>query len=136
MVLQLLLGGARTLGLTVAEHIQSLLGDLRALNEKARQKNSKPGEEETLDSDMLAQSAQPKGLLTDRYSGNAVVVSAPSKIKTSGRELQVPAMSLLTNKNSSQQFLLRILKVIIQLRDAARLAASKAKGSSGMLSNY
>ena len=52
------------------------------------------------------------------------MVHAPSKIK-GGRELQLPSMSLLTNKNSSQQFLLRILKVIIQLRDATRVAAKK-----------
>jgi E3 ubiquitin-protein ligase HUWE1 len=56
-----------------------------------------------------------------------VVVHAPSKVKSSGRELQLPSMTLLTNKNSSQQFLLRILKVIIQLREAARLASKAAR---------
>ena len=36
-------------------------------------------------------------------------------------------MGSLTSKTSSQAFFLRILKVILQLRDAARLAASKNK---------
>lgn len=36
-------------------------------------------------------------------------------------------MGSLTSKTSSQAFFLRILKVILQLRDAARLAASKSK---------
>lgn len=59
--------------------------------------------------------------------GSTVVVSAPSRIK-SGRELQLPSMSQLTNKTSSQHFFLRILKVIIQLRDAARSAVKKKAG--------
>ena len=36
-------------------------------------------------------------------------------------------MNVLTNKTSSQAFFLRVLKVIIQLRDAALLAIKKAK---------
>ena len=56
-----------------------------------------------------------------------MVVTAPKKMKRSGRELQLPSMSLLTTKTSSQQFFLRILKVIIQLRDATKSAAKKAK---------
>ncbi len=56
-----------------------------------------------------------------------VVVSAQTKPKTGGYELQLPSMGSLTSKTSSQAFFLRILKVILQLRDAARLAAVKAK---------
>jgi E3 ubiquitin-protein ligase HUWE1 len=55
------------------------------------------------------------------------VVSAQTKPKTGGYELQLPSMGSLTSKTSSQAFFLRILKVILQLRDAARLAAVKAK---------
>lgn len=40
-------------------------------------------------------------------------------------------MGSLTSKTSSQAFFLRILKVILQLRDAARLAAAKAKRKLG-----
>lgn len=57
-------------------------------------------------------------------TGSNVIVSAPTKFK-SGRELQLPSMSQLTNKTSSQHFFLRILKVIIQLREAARSAFKK-----------
>lgn len=75
--------------------------------------------------------SQPKGLLQDRYSKGTIVVHAPTKVKgSSGRELQLPCMQLLTSKTSSQQFLLRILKVIIQLREAARNAAKKSKRKS------
>ena len=54
-----------------------------------------------------------------------IVLHASPNVRSSGRELQLPAMSLLTSKMSGQQFLLRILKVIIQLRDAARQALKK-----------
>jgi hypothetical protein len=47
-------------------------------------------------------------------------VHAPSKIKGRGRELQLPSIQQLTSKSSSQHFLLRILKVIIQLRQATK----------------
>ena len=52
---------------------------------------------------------------------------AQTKPKTGGYELQLPSMGSLTSKTSSQAFFLRTLKVILQLRDAARLAAAKAK---------
>ena len=63
----------------------------------------------------------------DRFTKDLVVVSAQTKPKTGGYELQLPSMGSLTSKTSSQAFFLRILKVILQLRDAARLAAAKAK---------
>ncbi len=60
-----------------------------------------------------------------------MVVHRAKLIKHSGRELQLPSMSQLTNKNASQQFLLRMLKVVIQLREAARQARRKPKASAG-----
>ena len=68
-----------------------------------------------------------------RFGGGLVVVHASSKVKRRGRELQLPSIQQLTSKSSSQHFLLRILKVIIQLRQAARLAASKSQ-INGMMS--
>ena len=61
-----------------------------------------------------------------------MIVMAPKKMK-SGRELQLASMSALTSKSSSQHFFLRIMKVIIQLREAARSANKKRKpiGSGG-----
>ena len=67
-----------------------------------------------------------KGAVIDRFTNEAVVVAAPSKVK-GGPELQLPSMNSLTNKTSSQAFFLRVLKVIIQLRDAALQAMKKSK---------
>ena len=60
-----------------------------------------------------------------------MVVHSGSKVKGRGRELQLPSIQQLTSKSSSQQFLLRILKVIIQLRQAAKTAAKKTAAASG-----
>ncbi|KAK3102129.1 hypothetical protein FSP39_009035 [Pinctada imbricata] len=111
-VLKLLLEGARVLGMTVCSHIKSLLRELRDYSSKIKDEN----DEDMKDIDMPSTSSG-KGVLTDRYNpGSSVVVAAPKKIKV-GRELQLPSMTLLTSKTSSQHFFLRILKVIIQLRD-------------------
>ncbi|XP_078340185.1 E3 ubiquitin-protein ligase HUWE1-like isoform X5 [Crassostrea virginica] len=117
-VLKLLLEGARVLGLTVCSHIRSLLEELSEFTNK-----SKDQEE---DKEMeTAPSQSSKGYIQDRYNPSAsVVVAAPKKIKA-GRELQLPSMTLLTSKTSSQQFFLRILKVIIQLRDAAKIQVKR-----------
>ena len=42
---------------------------------------------------------------------------------------QLPSMNALINKTSSQAFFLRVLKVIIQLREAALLSIMRAKQS-------
>ena len=62
-----------------------------------------------------------------RFHGGLVVVHASSKVKSGGRDLQLPSMSTLTSKTSSQHFFLRTLKAIIHLRDAARAAAEKER---------
>ena len=67
-----------------------------------------------------------KGAVIDRFTKEAVVIHAPSKVK-GGAELQLPSMNALTNKTSSQAFFLRVLKVIIQLRDAALQSMKKSK---------
>ena len=67
-----------------------------------------------------------KGAVIDRFTNQAVVIQAPSKVK-GGAELQLPSMNALTNKTSSQAFFLRVLKVIIQLRDAALQSMKKSK---------
>nr|KAG5697092.1 hypothetical protein BaRGS_002008 [Batillaria attramentaria] len=123
-ILTLLLEGARTLGLTVRQHIGMLLDELRELNSKQPDYMDESKDNE-------AAAAQVKGILADRFTGGgSVVVSAPTKFK-SGRELQLPSMSQLTNKTSSQHFFLRILKVIIQLREAARTAVKKKQPRGG-----
>lgn len=122
-VLKLLLDGAQELGHTICEHIRKLLVEIRELNSKLKELQG----DEPKDTSPLV-----KGYLTDRFTRAVnVVVSAPTKMK-GGHDLQLPSMSMLTSKNSSQQFFLRILKVIIQLRDAARHSlAKKSRTSSG-----
>lgn len=70
------------------------------------------------------------GMLVDRYNqSKKVVVSVPaSGSKRSGFELRLPSMVSFTGKTANQTVFLRILKVIIQLRDLAKVApAAKAK---------
>ncbi|WAR27034.1 HUWE1-like protein [Mya arenaria] len=126
-VLDMLLGGARQVGLSVCQHIRLLFEELVSLREK--QTGLEPDlSEEGRDQDVV-QSGQGKGVLQDKYTGHSVIVMAPKKLKT-GRELQLASMSKLTSKSSSQHFFLRIIKVIIQLREAAR-SANKVKKVSG-----
>ena len=70
-----------------------------------------------------------------RYQkGEMIVLHSAGNVRSSGRELQLPVMALLTSKMSSQQFLLRILKVIIQLRDSLKQSSKNAdsnKNSTG-----
>ncbi|XP_053377275.1 E3 ubiquitin-protein ligase HUWE1-like isoform X3 [Mercenaria mercenaria] len=129
-VLKLLLAGARELGLTVCSHIRILLDDLHSLNQKLSP-DGEPDEGKEMETSTTSTG---RGVLHDRYTGQAVVVTAPKKMK-SGRELQVPSMTALTSKSSSQHFFLRILKVIIQLRDAARTANKKKLGTGTGSSN-
>lgn len=72
----------------------------------------------------------------DRFDiAENVVIVASQKRPLGGRELQLPSMSMLTSKTSTQKFFLRVLQVIIQLRDDTRRANKKAKqtGRLGML---
>ncbi|CAL1528834.1 unnamed protein product [Lymnaea stagnalis] len=131
-VLELLLSGARQLGMTVCGHINSLLEQLRDLNSRLgfdMMDDDNNGEVSggTPTSGASGTLQPTKGMLQDRFaSGANIVLSAPTKLKT-GRELQLPSMSQLTSKTSGQQFFLRILKVIIQLRDDARTTGNKHK---------
>lgn len=63
-----------------------------------------------------------------RFDGSeSVVIVAAQKRSLGGRELQLPCMSSLTSKTSTQKFFLRVLQVIIQLREDTRRANKKAK---------
>lgn len=67
-------------------------------------------------------------LLFNRFDGSeSVVIVAAQKRTLGGRELQLPCMSSLTSKTSTQKFFLRVLQVIIQLREDTRRANKKAK---------
>lgn len=58
------------------------------------------------------------------------MIVAAQKRTLGGRELQLPCMSSLTSKTSTQKFFLRVLQVIIQLREDTRRANKKAKQTS------
>ena len=117
-ILLLLLAGARQLGNVVSGHVSDLLAELADLKAAGglAALNNKEEEEE----------GKAKGTLNDRFTKEAVVLVAPTKPKGGG-ELQLNSMTALTSKTSSQSFFLRVLKVIIQLREAALLAIKKAK---------
>ncbi|GFT18781.1 e3 ubiquitin-protein ligase HUWE1 [Nephila pilipes] len=118
-VLFLLLDGARQLGQAVCNNIRALIYELKHLNVQLA--TEKFSETEDRDSEYDGK-FQPKGTIQDRFTNRAVVITAPSKIKSrTGRELQLPSMSSLTSKASSQAFFLRILKVIIQLTESTPL---------------
>ncbi len=111
------------------QNIIDLQSELRALKKtgdeaSGDQDGSKVGESSE------AAKQQNRGAVIDRFTKEAVMV-APTKVK-SGAELQLAAMNALTNKTSSQAFFLRVLKVIIQLRDAALQSMKKSKMTAKM----
>ncbi|GFY42597.1 e3 ubiquitin-protein ligase HUWE1 [Trichonephila inaurata madagascariensis] len=118
-VLFLLLDGARQLGQAVCNNIRALMYELKHLNAQLATEKFSETEDREIEYDGKF---QPKGTIQDRFTNRAVVITAPSKIKSrTGRELQLPSMSSLTSKASSQAFFLRILKVIIQLTESTPL---------------
>uniref|UniRef100_W8BYZ8 E3 ubiquitin-protein ligase HUWE1 n=1 Tax=Notamacropus eugenii TaxID=9315 RepID=W8BYZ8_NOTEU len=127
-VVKLLLNGARHLGHTLCLQIGTLLAELREYNlEQLRRTHC-----ETISPDSLPeeqpQTTKLKGKMQSRFdSAENVVIVASQKRLFSGRELQLPSMCMLTCKTSTQKFFLRVLQVIIQLRDDARRANKKAK---------
>jgi E3 ubiquitin-protein ligase HUWE1 len=55
------------------------------------------------------------------------LTSMTADVNAKQQDLQLPAMVMLTSKTANQQFLLRILKVIIQLRDATKKEQTDAQ---------
>ncbi|XP_031225143.1 E3 ubiquitin-protein ligase HUWE1 isoform X10 [Mastomys coucha] len=137
-VLKLLLNGARHLGYTLCKQIGTLLAELREYNLEQQRR----AQCETLSPDGLPeeqpQTTKLKGKMQSRFDmAENVVIVASQKRPLGGRELQLPSMSMLTSKTSTQKFFLRVLQVIIQLRDDTRRANKKAKqtgrlGPSGL----
>ncbi|CAD6224794.1 GSCOCG00005556001-RA-CDS [Cotesia congregata] len=118
LILKLLLEGAMELANMVCDHISELMKELKVLNLEIRRRNSLEDQPST------SASVSGRGNLTDRFTQDSVVITAPSKVKA-GTDLQLPSMSALVSKTSSQAFFLRILKVIVQIREAVYLANKK-----------
>jgi E3 ubiquitin-protein ligase HUWE1 len=120
MIINLLVKGVIELSHMVQKHISSLMEELRQLNESFKGDKKVEGTMATGDdSDELSRPSTSKGLLRDRFTKDAVIITAPSKVKTSN-DLQLPSMAPLLSKTSNQSFFLRILKVITQIRDTIR----------------
>ncbi|XP_069785223.1 E3 ubiquitin-protein ligase HUWE1 isoform X3 [Narcine bancroftii] len=127
-VLKLLLSGARQLGYTLCQQIGTLLAELREYNLEQQRRAQSDGQSPETASDDHPQLTKPKGKMQSRFdTAENVVIVASHKRPLGGRELQLPSMSMLTSKTSTQKFFLRILQVIIQLRDATRRANKKVK---------
>ncbi|KAG7210750.1 hypothetical protein KM043_012246 [Ampulex compressa] len=118
LILKLLLEGAIELANMVCEHINDLMMELKVLNRELSRRNSIEEQPST------STGSGGRGILMDRFTNESVVVTAPSKVKA-GSDLQLPSMAALVSKTSSQAFFLRILKVIVQIREAVRLANTK-----------
>ncbi|KAG8447780.1 hypothetical protein GDO86_015044 [Hymenochirus boettgeri] len=130
-VLKLLLSGAHHLGFTLCKQIGTLLAELREYNLEQQRR----AQCEALSPDCMPeeqpQNTKAKGKMQSRFDiAENVVIVASQKRPLGGRELQLPSMSMLTSKTSTQKFFLRVLQVIIQLRDDTRRANKKAKQTS------
>ncbi|XP_046484252.1 E3 ubiquitin-protein ligase HUWE1 isoform X1 [Neodiprion pinetum] len=118
LILKLLLEGAMELANMVCEHINDLMMELKVLNREINRRYSIEEQPST------SSGSGGRGILHDRFTNDNVIVTAPSKVKA-GSDLQLPSMGALVSKTSSQAFFLRILKVIVQIREAVRLAHKK-----------
>ncbi|XP_028307790.1 E3 ubiquitin-protein ligase HUWE1 isoform X7 [Gouania willdenowi] len=127
-VLRLLLSGARHLGYTLCKQIGTLLAELREYNLEQQRRAQADSHSPDAPPDDSSLSGRLKGKMTSRFDGSeSVVIVAAQKRTLGGRELQLPCMSSLTSKTSTQKFFLRVLQVIIQLREDTRRANKKAK---------
>lgn len=126
-ILKLLLQGAQELGNVVRQNVIQLQNELRQL--KADMTSNIEATSESQSSEQSGkEKPSSRGAFVDRFTKESVVLTAPTKVK-GGSELQLPSMNALTTKTSSQAFFLRVLKVIIQLREAALVAIKKRKAA-------
>lgn len=121
-ILVLLFTGARRIGEIVRGQIQDMLDELCSVHKTQKQQKS---------SALVADEPTPgtsKGILSDRFTKESVVVVASAKAKATC-DLQLPSMAPLTSKSSSQVFFLRVLRVIVQIRDAIEKCMEKEKAA-------
>jgi len=147
MIIKHLLSGTRELGLAVCREIDILMEEAIKYNQNAsltaaaatsNQPTTSAGfntPDETMDS-------QQTGSLLSAYSSRAqqatstvqqnlidsysnLVISSPKTKQT--RELQLPSMSMLVEKNSNQKFFVRLIRLIINLREVIEKEAKKKK---------
>ena len=111
MIINLLVDGVISLSNAVQQHINSLMGELKELNDSLKIDKGASTSTGPVDDEHNDHPQRPnKGRLQDRFTKEAVVITAPNKVKTSC-DLQLPSMAPLLSKISNQSFFLRILKV-------------------------
>ncbi|XP_071960908.1 E3 ubiquitin-protein ligase HUWE1-like isoform X2 [Antedon mediterranea] len=126
VVLLLLLDGAKHLGNILCDDITQLL-------EEVRKFQSEPSTEGDANDEPVASTSSG---LSELYSRNVKVVVGPStssKRQPGEFELRLPSMSLFTSKTSHQNCFLRILKVVIQLRESARKSGRSQRNTERTL---
>ncbi|XP_055907075.1 E3 ubiquitin-protein ligase HUWE1 [Eupeodes corollae] len=110
IVVQLLIQGVMGLAELVRMQILSLMKEVKENNLKTNNESDSSAASKN-------QSKMGRGgIINDRFTAAQVVISAPTKSKPTC-ELQLPSMSPLLTKSSSQTFFLRTLKVFMQVRD-------------------
>lgn len=102
------------IGEIVREQIQEMLKELRDLNNAQTRK---------VVGDEVGPSTS-KGTIANRFTKETVIITASTKVKASC-ELQLPSMVPLTSKSSSQLFFLRVLRVIVQIRNSFKQNVKK-----------
>jgi E3 ubiquitin-protein ligase HUWE1 len=115
----LLLTGAVRIGEIVREQIQEMLKELRDLNNAQKRK---------ITNDEMGGPSTSKGTIANRFTKETVIITASTKVKASC-ELQLPSMVPLTSKSSSQLFFLRVLRVIVQIRNSFKQNVKRSEAS-------
>lgn len=98
----------------VEQQIQDMLRDLRELLGTTQKRKLEEA----------GGSSSSKGVIYNRFTNEQVIVTASSKVK-SACELQLPSMIPLTSKSSGQVFFLRVLRVIVQIRNSIKQSMKK-----------
>lgn len=117
--MNLLLNGAVRIGEIVREQINNMLKELKEYNAQKRKATN---------NDDVGPSSS-KGTIANRFTKETVIITASTKVKASC-ELQLPSMVPLTSKSSSQLFFLRVLRVIVQIRNSFKQNVKRADASS------
>lgn len=121
-ILDLLLNGAIKIGNIVEKQINDMLDDLIKLNDSVK-RSARSSAAATADDSCPSTS---KGVISNRFTKETVVITASTKVKASC-ELQLPSMVPLTTKSSSQTFFLRVLRVIVQIRNSIKQNLKRSK---------
>lgn len=129
MILFIMLNGALKLSIEISNQINNLLSELQTINQQ------EVANSYILEAREGTSTEKPsKGLICDRFTKEAVVITAASKVKQTC-DLQLPSMAPLTTKTSSQAFFLRLLRLIAQMHEILK-KNSKIGKYFQLLNNY